>query len=150
MSAHNQHMQRALELARFQAGRTAPNPSVGCVILDRDGQKLSEAATGDGGRPHAEQLALEDLQVGAAAGGTAYVTLEPCRERSTGEASCSQRLIEAGIAKVMVASRDPHPLGRDGLERLREAGIHVELGILQAEADDFYADFLAEHSPAAS
>lgn len=139
-------MRRALEIARLQAGRTTPNPSVGCVILDRDGVKVSEAATGDGGRPHAEQLALIDLPVGAAAGGTAYVTLEPCRERSTGEASCSQRLLEAGIAKVVIASLDPHPLGSGGIERLREAGIQVDLGVLKAEADEFYADFFAEHS----
>lgn len=139
-------MRRALEIARLQAGRTTPNPSVGCVILDRDGVKVSEAATGDGGRPHAEQLALIDLPVGAAAGGTAYVTLEPCRERSTGEASCSQRLLEAGIAKVVIASLDPHPLGSGGIERLREAGIQVDLGVLKAEADEFYADFFAGHS----
>lgn len=106
MTAHSLHMKRAIELARLQNGRTTPNPSVGCVILDRDGQKLSEAATGDGGRPHAEQLALTDLPIGAASGGTAYVTLEPCRERSSGEPSCSQRLLDADIAKVYIATRE--------------------------------------------
>ena len=146
MSVHSLHMRRALELAKLQTGRTTPNPSVGCVILDRDGVKLSEAATGDGGRPHAEQLALADLPVGAAAGGTAYVTLEPCRERSTGEASCSTRLIDAGIACVVIAARDPHPLGSGGVSRLREAGIQVEIGVLQAEADEIYADFFSEHA----
>ena len=125
----------------MQAGRTTPNPSVGCVILDRDGAKLSEAATGDGGRPHAEELALSRLPVGAAAGGTAYVTLEPCRERSGGTASCSQRLIDAGVAKIIIATRDPHPLGSGGMARLREAGLQVELGPLRAEADEFYEDF---------
>lgn len=141
MTAHALHMQRALELARLQAGRTAPNPSVGCVILDRDGQRVGEAATGDGGRPHAEELALSRLPVGAASGGTAYVTLEPCRERSTGAPSCSQRLIEAGIAKVVIATRDPHPLGSGGIESLRESGITVELGPLREQADEFYQDF---------
>ncbi|MEL6414158.1 MAG: bifunctional diaminohydroxyphosphoribosylaminopyrimidine deaminase/5-amino-6-(5-phosphoribosylamino)uracil reductase RibD [Pseudomonadota bacterium] len=141
MSAHALHMQRALELAKLQSGRTGQNPSVGCVILDRDGQRLSEAATGDGGRPHAEQLALTNMPVGAAAGGTAYVTLEPCRQRSTKEASCSQRLVEAGVARVVIASRDPHPLGSGGIARLREAGIQVDLGILGEESDLFYADF---------
>ena len=134
-------MRRALELAVLQDGRTSANPSVGCVILDRDGQRISEAATGDSGRPHAEQLALERLPIGAAAGGTAYVTLEPCRQRSTGEAACSQRLIEAGLARVIIASRDPHPLGSGGIERLREAGLHVDIGTLRAEADEFYAEF---------
>lgn len=146
MSLHHRHMRRALELAELQQGRTAPNPSVGCVIVDRDGQKLGEAATGDGGRPHAEQLALSKLAIGAAVGGTAYVTLEPCRERSTGEASCSQRLLDSGVAKVIIATRDPHPLGSGGIARLREAGIQVELGLLQAEADALYEAFFAAHS----
>ncbi|NQY14766.1 MAG: riboflavin biosynthesis protein RibD [Henriciella sp.] len=141
MSAHSLHMRRAMELAKMQAGRTAPNPSVGCVILDREGVKISEAATGDGGRPHAEELALSRLPVGAAAGGTAYVTLEPCRERSGGTASCSQRLIDAGVAKIIIATRDPHPLGSGGLTRLREAGLQVELGPLRVEADEFYEEF---------
>lgn len=143
MSAHALHMQRALELAKLQAGRTGQNPSVGCVILDRDGQRLSEAATGDGGRPHAEQLALVNIPVGLAVGGTAYVTLEPCRQRSIEEASCSQRLVEAGLARVVIATRDPHPLGSGGIVRLREAGIQVDLGILSEDADAFYADFFA-------
>ena len=143
MSAHALHMRRALELAFLQTGRTGQNPSVGCVILDRDGQRLGEAATGDGGRPHAEQLALSQLPVGAAVGGTAYVTLEPCRQRSTEEASCSQRLIEAGISRVVIATRDPHPLGSGGMDRLREAGFQVDLGVLREDADRFYADFFA-------
>ncbi|MEL6724644.1 MAG: bifunctional diaminohydroxyphosphoribosylaminopyrimidine deaminase/5-amino-6-(5-phosphoribosylamino)uracil reductase RibD [Pseudomonadota bacterium] len=143
MSVHSLHMRRALELAKLQSGRTTPNPSVGCVILDRDGMKISEAATGDGGRPHAEQLALADLPVGAAAGGTVYVTLEPCRERSTSEASCSTRLIDAGVAKVVIATRDPHPLGSGGASRLREAGIQVDIGVLQNEADEIYEEFFA-------
>lgn len=143
MSTHRLHMLRALDLARMQHGRTAPNPSVGCVILDRDARRIAEAATGDGGRPHAEQLALQHLPVGAAVGGTAYVTLEPCRERSTGEAACSQRLIDAGIAKVVIATRDPHPQGAGGIQRLRDAGIQVEVGLLQERADALYQDFFA-------
>lgn len=143
MSLHKDHMARALELARLQHGRTLPNPSVGCVILDRDDRKIGEGATGDGGRPHAEQLALAQIPVGAAAGGTAYVTLEPCRERSTAEAACSQRLIEAGVETVIVAVRDPHPQGSGGIDRLREAGIQVEIGILEEEAAALYQDFFA-------
>ena len=139
-------MARALELATFQHGRTGQNPAVGCVILDRDGQKVSEAATGDEGRPHAEQTALRRLPIGAAAGGTAYVTLEPCRERSTGEAACSQRLIDAGVTRVFVAALDPHPKGSGGLSRLREAGIHIETGLMESEATALYADFFALHA----
>lgn len=143
MSAHRVHMRRALELAQMQDSRTGDNPSVGCVILDRDARRLSEAATGDGGRPHAEQLALSRLPVGAAAGGTAYVTLEPCRQRSTEEAACSQRLIEAGIASVVIATRDPHPQGSGGIDRLKAAGIQVQIGLMKEEADALYRDFYA-------
>lgn len=143
MSAHRKHMSRALDLARMQQGRTGKNPSVGCVILDRDARFLSEAATGDNGRPHAEQLALMRVPVGAAAGGTAYVTLEPCRQRSTDEAACSQRLIEAGIAKVVIATLDPHPQGTGGMDRLKSAGIQVQIGLMKDEADLIYADFFA-------
>lgn len=146
MSAHRQHMLRALELAQMQQSRTGKNPSVGCVILDRDMRRLSEAATGDGGRPHAEQLALKRVPVGAAAGGTAYVTLEPCRERSTDEASCSQRLIDAGIAKVVIATHDPHPQGAGGADRLKAAGIQIQMGLMKDEADALYRDFFASVS----
>lgn len=147
MTTHRKHMRRALEIARLQSNRTGANPSVGCVIIDRDAQRLSEAATGDGGRPHAEQLALARIPVGSAAGGTAYVTLEPCRQRSTDEASCSQRLIEAGIAKVVIATRDPHPQGNGGIERMRAAGLHVEIGLLKDQADQLYAEFFASIEP---
>ena len=144
MTPDQLHMSRALELAQFQFGRTGANPSVGCVVIDRDGRRLSEGATGDGGRPHAEQIALERLPRGAAAGGTAYVTLEPCYERSTGEVSCSARLIEAGIIRVVVATRDKHPQGDGGLSRLREAGIRVETGLFEAEALALYEGFFAD------
>ena len=71
------------------------------------------------------------------------MTREPCRLRSTDEASCSQRLIDAGIAKVVSATRDPHPQGAGGADRLREAGIEVEIGLLQNIADALYRDFFA-------
>ncbi|MEM1035448.1 MAG: bifunctional diaminohydroxyphosphoribosylaminopyrimidine deaminase/5-amino-6-(5-phosphoribosylamino)uracil reductase RibD [Pseudomonadota bacterium] len=143
MSMDQKHMTRALELARFQHGRTGKNPSVGCVIVDLDGHVISEGATGDGGRPHAEQVALSSLPRGEAAGATAYVTLEPCRQRSTCEASCSTRLIDAGVARVVIAALDPHPQGSGGLQRLREAGIAVEVDVLQDEAEALYEAFFA-------
>ena len=141
MTAHRRHMARAIELASLQVGRTGENPSVGCIILDRDGHPISEAATGDGGRPHAEQTALARLPLGVAAGGTAYVTLEPCRQRSTGDAPCSQRLIDTGISRVIVALRDPHPQGCGGLSVLREAGIQIEIGLMADQALPLYEDF---------
>ncbi|MEL7231913.1 MAG: bifunctional diaminohydroxyphosphoribosylaminopyrimidine deaminase/5-amino-6-(5-phosphoribosylamino)uracil reductase RibD [Pseudomonadota bacterium] len=143
MSADARHMARALELARFQHGRTGANPAVGCVIVDQNGHVISEAATGDGGRPHAEQLALARLPQGEAAGATAYVTLEPCRQRSTCEASCSTRLTDAGVVRVVIAAMDPHPKGAGGAGRLREAGVTVETGLFEEEANALYADFFA-------
>ena len=125
-------MQRALELAQSQLGRTAPNPSVGCVIV-ASGAIVGEGATGNGGRPHAEEIAL-GMAGERARGATAYVTLEPCSERSGGSASCSQLLMTAGLARVVIACPDPHPLGAHGEDRLKAAGIRTELGLLQTEA----------------
>ena len=87
-------MGRALALARLNQGLTGKNPSVGCILLDTDGHIVGAGVTGAGGRPHAEEIALDEA-AGRAKGGTAYVTLEPCRERSTGAASCSNRLVDA-------------------------------------------------------
>ena len=81
-------MGRALALARLNQGLTGVNPSVGCVILDSHGHIVGDGVTGRGGRPHAEEIALEEAGE-AARGGTAYVTLEPCRERSAGGKSCT-------------------------------------------------------------
>ncbi|MEM1391498.1 MAG: deaminase [Pseudomonadota bacterium] len=143
MSIDEAHMRRALELAQFQSGRTGVNPAVGCLIVTPDGHVISEAATGDGGRPHAEQMALESLSLEQTQGATAYVTLEPCHQRSTGEASCSTRLIDAKVARVVVAARDPHPQGRLGLNRMQDAGIDVKFGVLQGEAEALYQEFFA-------
>lgn len=128
-----EYMQRALKLAYEQLGRTSPNPAVGCVIV-RDDRIIAEAATGDGGRPHAEETALQKLG-GKAHGATAYVTLEPCGERSNGGCSCSQLLVQAGVHRVVFACEDPSPYASHiGTRRLEAAGIAVETGLLHAEA----------------
>jgi pyrimidine deaminase RibD-like protein len=133
-------MRRAIAIGRTQLGHTGDNPAVGCVIALGD-VVLAEAATAVGGRPHADEQALA-LAGDAARGATAYVSLEPCAERSSGAPSCSERLIAAGIARVVIAGGDPSPkaLGR-GEDRLRAAGIAVETGVLAAEADPLYADY---------
>ncbi len=132
-------MERALELARAQLGRTAPNPSVGCVIVAH-GRIVGEGATGAGGRPHAEENAL--LAAGdTARGATAYVTLEPCSERSSGKPSCSERLLAAGVTRVVIACADPHPKGAHGAGRLVDAGVSVTSGVMQAEAERINAGF---------
>lgn len=136
-------MARAIALAHMQAGRTGHNPAVGCVIIDATGAKISEGATGDGGKDHAEALALLSLDRGAASGGTVYVTLEPCRERSAGGTSCSELLLEAGIDRLVCAIADAHPNGAGGFDRLREAGVTVEVGLMATEAEMMYRDFFA-------
>ena len=126
-------MARAIELAEGQLGQTAPNPPVGCVLV-KDGQVLAEAATSRGGRPHAEEQAIPAAGE-AARGAVAYVTMEPCGARSSGRTSCAQRLIDAGVSRVVVACEDPSPFaaGR-GVEKLRSAGLEVELGLMAEEA----------------
>jgi diaminohydroxyphosphoribosylaminopyrimidine deaminase/5-amino-6-(5-phosphoribosylamino)uracil reductase len=132
-------MARALDLARAQLGRTSPNPSVGCVIV-ADGAIVGEGATGVGGRPHAEEIALAAAGERAEAG-TAYVTLEPCNQRSGGSFSCSQLLLVAGVTRVVIACPDPHPLGAHGADRLTALGVLVETGVMRDEAEALNAGF---------
>lgn len=138
-------MRRAIAVARANHGLTAPNPSVGCVLV-KDGAVLAEAATAPGGRPHAEEQAL-DAAGDAARGATAYLTLEPCGARSSGALSCAERLAGAGVVRTVVACDDPSPFasGR-GTERLRAAGVAVELGLLVDEAAPLYAAWLDSHA----
>jgi len=133
-------MGRAHTLARLNQGLTGVNPSVGCIILDRDGHIVGAGVTGLGGRPHAEEVALDEA--GARAhDGTAYVTLEPCRSRSQGNKSCSVKLMEAGIARVVCAIEDPHPVANGGIRALRDAGIQVQIGLGQRESQRLYRKF---------
>lgn len=133
-------MGRALALARLNQGLTGVNPSVGCVLLDADGHVVGEGVTGLGGRPHAEEIALEQA-AGRAGGGTAYVTLEPCRTRSQGGKSCSAHLLDAGIARVVCATKDPHPVANGGLRALRDAGIQVRVGPGRRDSQKLYRKF---------
>src|SRR5580704_15064989 len=133
------HMRSALALARRGLGSTWPNPSVGCVIV-KDGRVVGRAVTSPGGRPHAEPLAL-DLAGTSAHGATVYVTLEPCCHWGR-TPPCTDALISAGVARVVVATRDPDPrVDGAGIARLRAAGIAVEEGVLQDVADEVAAGF---------
>lgn len=132
-------MRSALALARRGLGSTWPNPSVGCVVV-RDGRVVGRGRTGDGGRPHAEIVAL--AQAGAdARGATAYVTLEPCSHHGR-TPPCADALVTAGIARVVVATTDPDPRvdGR-GLRRLGAAGVAVEGGVLRPDGVELLAGF---------
>lgn len=136
------YMRRALELARHGAGRTSPNPMVGAVIV-KNATVLAEGWHHAAGQPHAEVDALRKLAApGDARGATMYVTLEPCCH--TGRTGpCTEALIAAGIARVVVATSDPNPLvDGKGMRRLREAGMEVHLGLLEREAVELNAGFL--------
>ncbi len=114
---------RAVALAERGAGSVLPNPVVGCVLLDRAGEQVGEGFHRRAGEAHAEVIALAAAR-GCARGGTAVVTLEPCNH--TGRTPpCSQTLIDAGVARVVVAVRDLWPTAAGGIERLRAAGVNV-------------------------
>lgn len=133
-------MRAALDRAAVLRGRTGVNPTVGCVIV-KGGAVIASGATGAGGRPHAEEVAC-DAAGAAAQGATAYVTLEPCAQRSTGADSCTDRLIAAGVARVVIAVADPHPFADGaGIARLLAAEIDVEMGLLADEAAAMNAEF---------
>ena len=122
----------ALELARAGLGQTAPNPSVGAIVV-KDGRIAGRGVTAPGGRPHAETEALKDAGA-ASRGATLYVTLEPCcHHGKTGP--CADAVIAAGITRVVSALEDPDPrVSGRGHAKLRAAGIDVVTGVMAAEA----------------
>ncbi|WP_368044692.1 bifunctional diaminohydroxyphosphoribosylaminopyrimidine deaminase/5-amino-6-(5-phosphoribosylamino)uracil reductase RibD [Sabulicella glaciei] len=140
MSEDGAHMRAALLLARRGLGNAWPNPAVGCVLV-QEGRVVGRGWTQPGGRPHAETEALRHAGP-LARGATAYVTLEPCSHHGR-TPPCCDALIAAGVARVVVAMRDPDPRvdGR-GLNRLRDAGIAVEEGLGEAEARAMQKGFL--------
>jgi diaminohydroxyphosphoribosylaminopyrimidine deaminase/5-amino-6-(5-phosphoribosylamino)uracil reductase len=131
-------MQRALELARRGIGVTSPNPSVGCIILDRKGECIGEGWHEYDRLDHAEIVALKNARQNnnedRLRGSTAYVTLEPCNH--TGRTGpCTQALISAGLARVVAATGDPNPnVTGHGMQALDAAGLRTEIGVCQAEA----------------
>ena len=135
-------MAAAIALGERGRGRTAPNPNVGCVIV-KDDRVVGRGWTQPGGRPHAEAVAL--IEAGEAArGATAYVTLEPCAHLSERGPACTDLLIEAGVAHVVAALGDPDSrTNGKGFERLRAAGITVEVGPGADEAERSMAGFLS-------
>lgn len=129
-------MSLALSWAEKAMYITTPNPRVGCVIVDAQGVLLGAGHTQPAGQAHAEIMALQAAkqQGQAVAGATAYVTLEPCSHHGrTGP--CCDALIEAGLTRVVVAVQDPNPqVSGNGIVRLRQAGIQVDLGVLEDQA----------------
>ena len=133
-------MARALALAERGRDTATPNPNVGCVIA-KDGRIIGEGWHERAGEPHAEARALASCTE-SASGATVYVTLEPCSHQGrTGP--CTEKLITAGVARVVAAVQDPYPeVNGRGLARLREAGMRVEVGLLASEAEEAHLGFL--------
>ena len=133
-------MKRAIELAKYGEGQTAPNPLVGAVIV-KDGHMISEGWHAIYGGPHAEIMAFDNL-LESAEGATLYVTLEPCSHFGK-TPPCVDAIIANKISKVVVAMLDPNPLvsGR-GVQKLIDHGITVKTGILESESADLNEPFL--------
>jgi len=139
-------MDEALRLGEAARGRSAPNPNVGCVIVSSGGRIVGRGGTAPGGRPHAEAVAL--AQAGRRVkGATVYVTLEPCAHASPRGPACTDLLLGAKPARVVIALKDPDPRtsGR-GIRRLRAAGIDVTLGIGREAAKRSLAGWLTRLS----
>lgn len=136
-------LQQAIEVAATARLRTSPNPWVGCVLVTADGRSFTGATEPPGGR-HAERVALDAAAAAGAdaIGATAYVTLEPCSHHGR-TPPCADALVQAGVARVVLALTDPDPkvAGR-GIERLRAAGIEVRTGVHEAVAAVQLAPYL--------
>ncbi|XAR63068.1 Diaminohydroxyphosphoribosylaminopyrimidine deaminase [Bertholletia excelsa] len=121
------YMRRCVELARRAVGRTSPNPMVGCVIV-KDGKIVGEGFHPKAGQPHAEVFALRDAG-DLAENSTAYVTLEPCNHYGR-TPPCTEALIKAKVKRAVIGMVDPNPIvASKGVDRLRDAGIHVTVGV---------------------
>ncbi|WP_206378248.1 bifunctional diaminohydroxyphosphoribosylaminopyrimidine deaminase/5-amino-6-(5-phosphoribosylamino)uracil reductase RibD [Sneathiella limimaris] len=134
------YMKLALRLAARGLGRVAPNPAVGCVLV-KDGLIVGRGWTQDGGRPHAEVVALKQAGNNAK-GATAYVTLEPCSHHGKSP-PCAEALIKAGVKRVVAALRDPDDrVDGEGFSLLQDAGIEVLEDVLEPEALDTNLGFI--------
>ena len=145
MSDLPEPMRRALQLAESALYRTSPNPRVGCVLVDSAGNLLGEGSTQRAGGPHAEVMALRDAAARGmnVRGATAYVTLEPCAHVGrTGP--CCDALVSAGIGRVVASLGDPNPkVAGQGFERLRAAGVEVEVGSGAQQSRELNLGFLS-------
>jgi diaminohydroxyphosphoribosylaminopyrimidine deaminase/5-amino-6-(5-phosphoribosylamino)uracil reductase len=139
-AADERWMRAALQLAARGRGRTSPNPAVGCVVV-AGGAVVGQGFHPRAGEPHAEVFAL-DAAGERARGATLYVTLEPCCHHGR-TPPCTERILAAGVARVVAAMTDPDPrVSGGGVERLRAAGVEVEVGCLEAEARELNAPYV--------
>ncbi|GFQ76099.1 riboflavin biosynthesis protein RibD [Trichonephila clavata] len=139
-SGANSLVNLSVHLQKKSLGNVAPNPAVGCVIV-KDGTIISEGYTGIGGRPHAEVVALQNTK-DSTHGATIYITLEPCCHHGV-TGPCTAKIIKAGVRRVVIATIDPDSrVSGGGIKALKEAGIEVEQGIMQKEAEELNVGFL--------
>lgn len=149
MTIDEQHMRRALDLARAGVGLVSPNPAVGAVLIDAKGREVGTGSHTYDGVKHAEVLALK--QAGRAAqGGTLYINLEPCSHQGR-TPPCADAVIAAGISRVVCCMEDPNPqvAGR-GFAKLKAAGINVVVGILESDAkklNESFAQYIRHGKP---
>jgi diaminohydroxyphosphoribosylaminopyrimidine deaminase/5-amino-6-(5-phosphoribosylamino)uracil reductase len=135
-------MLEAARMGEAARGRTAPNPNVGGVIV-RDGEIIARGATAPGGRPHAEAVALEEAGP-LANGATLYTTLEPCAHLSERGPTCAAIIPESGIARAVIAIKDPDPrTAGQGIARLKAAGIKVKLGVGEEAGRESMSGYLS-------
>ena len=138
-------MKRAIFLASLGKTRTSPNPCVGAVILDKNGKLISEGFHSKAGMPHAEVMALNNLNKDAK-GGSMYVNLEPCCH-SGKTPPCVNKVISAGIKKIYISIQDPDKrVSGKGIKLLKEAGIKVHLGLCEKESLELNKSFIYKNT----
>ena len=155
MPDHNtdeRFLRQALDLARQGIGLTSPNPCVGAVIVDTNGETIGTGTHTYDGIKHAEILALEHARE-KARGATLYINLEPCSHQGR-TAPCTDAVIAAGISRVVACMQDPNPLvSGQGFAKLRSAGIDVSFGLLEEQAkalNESFAKYIRQHLPLAT
>lgn len=138
-------MQRCLDLALLGKGKVSPNPMVGCVIVNQNGFVIAEGFHAIFGGPHAEVAAIEAVNDKSELKNcTLYVSLEPCSHFGK-TPPCCNLIVQMGIPKVVIAMRDPNPLvSGKGIKALQEAGIKVEIGLLEKEATILNKTFIRQ------
>jgi diaminohydroxyphosphoribosylaminopyrimidine deaminase / 5-amino-6-(5-phosphoribosylamino)uracil reductase len=142
-------MRRAFDLASAGIGLVSPNPAVGAVVIDSSGKKGGEGTHTYDGVKHAEVLALEQT-AGRARGGTLYINLEPCSHQGR-TPPCADAIIAAGIRRVVCPMKDPNPqVSGAGIDKLRTAGIQVDVGLFEKEAkklNESFAKYIRTGTP---
>src|SRR3954462_2373675 len=148
-SSDEQHLHRALELARAGVGLASPNPWVGAVITDTAGNVVGTGTHTWGGVKHAEILALDEAG-SKARGGTLYINLEPHSYQAR-TPPCTDVLLKSGIHRVVASMADPNPkVSGRGFEQLRAGGVHVEVGRLEEQArilNEAFARYIRHGTP---